>query len=157
MPILRGKVGVLLVSLVLAIAAPACHANSPVWGVHGVHPIHLAQYDQPTHPHGFKCLDGSITVKNDKVNDDYCDCPDASDEPGTSACMGGRLYCRNRGHTPLVLDSSFVNDGICDCCDGADENNGRLKCTNTCMELGASKREELNQLALAAEMGLLLV
>lgn len=32
---------------------------------------------------------------------------------GTSACPGGKFYCRNAGHSPVYLFSSRVNDGIC--------------------------------------------
>lgn len=42
-----------------------------------------------------------------QVNDDYCDCPDGSDEPGTSACSdNGRFYCANVGHRPMSLLAS---------------------------------------------------
>jgi len=33
--------------------------------------------------------------------------------PGTSACPTGKFYCRNAGHSPVILFSSRVNDGIC--------------------------------------------
>ncbi|KAL6341197.1 hypothetical protein AAG906_032313 [Vitis piasezkii] len=93
----------------------------------------------------FKCKDGSKKLNRAQVNDDFCDCPDASDEPGTSACPGGKFYCRNAGHVPLLLFSSRVNDGICDCCDGSDEYDGKVKCPNTCWEAGKVARDKLKK------------
>ncbi|KAF9686532.1 hypothetical protein SADUNF_Sadunf03G0168400 [Salix dunnii] len=123
-----------------------------------------------------KCKDGSATFTKVQLNDDFCDCPDATDEPGlslslsdyflsifcflpfshpyftscyfllrTSACPGGKFYCRNAGHAPLFLFSSRVNDGICDCCDGSDEYDGQVKCPNTCWEAGKVARDKLKK------------
>eukprot|EP00897_Mesotaenium_endlicherianum_P002647 jgi/Mesen1/240/ME1142463C07567 len=89
------------------------------------------------------CRDGSKEIPIQQVNDNFCDCADGTDEPGTSACSEGRFYCRNRGHAPLTVFSSRVNDGICDCCDGSDEYEGRVKCNNTCREMGAESRQKL--------------
>ncbi|KFK27191.1 hypothetical protein AALP_AA8G347700 [Arabis alpina] len=92
-----------------------------------------------------KCKDGSKKFTIAQLNDDFCDCADGTDEPGTSACPNGKFYCRNAGHSPLVLFSSRVNDGICDCCDGSDEYDGKVKCSNTCWEVGKAARENLKK------------
>ncbi|CAH8279863.1 unnamed protein product [Arabidopsis lyrata] len=92
-----------------------------------------------------KCKDGSKKFTKAQLNDDFCDCPDGTDEPGTSACPNGKFYCRNAGHSPLILFSSRVNDGICDCCDGSDEYDGQVSCQNTCWEAGKAARENLKK------------
>lgn len=61
----------------------------------------------------FQCLDGSMKLPFSYVNDDYCDCPDGSDEPGTAACSRGKFHCVNLMHSPLDIPSSRVNDGLC--------------------------------------------
>lgn len=67
----------------------------------------------------WKCLGNpEIEIEWRTVNNNYCDCPDGSDEPGTSACKNGKFYCETEKH---FINSDKVNDGICDCCDGSDE------------------------------------
>jgi hypothetical protein len=65
----------------------------------------------------FDCLFSKQTIQYERLNDDFCDCLDGSDEPSTSACSSGHFYCLSGTKIP----SSRVNDGICDCCDGTDE------------------------------------
>ena len=89
----------------------------------------------------FRCSDGRGTVAQALVNDNYCDCEDGSDEPGTPACARGRFYCPNAGFQGKYVPASLVWDGHCDCCDGTDEQAGGLiKCRNTCEADGASWR-----------------
>ncbi|VDD82247.1 unnamed protein product [Mesocestoides corti] len=90
-------------------------------------------------------MDKSATIPWSKVNDDYCDCVDGSDEPGTSACPDMEFYCSNIGHEGAFIHSSFVNDMVCDCCDGSDEYLGLVKCENTCGTLAKEKEEKLDK------------
>ena len=81
-----------------------------------------------------------------RVNDDYCDCEDGSDEPGTAACAGrvlAQFYCNNFGYKSLYISSSKVDDGLCDCCDGSDEPLGA--CENVCDEVGREYRESMQK------------
>lgn len=92
-----------------------------------------------------ECKDGSKKFKREQLNDEFCDCPDGTDEPGTSACPEGKFFCLNAGHVPLSIFSSRVNDGLCDCCDGSDEYDGSVNCPNTCWEAGKAAREKLTK------------
>eukprot|EP01065_Artemidia_motanka_P021422 TRINITY_DN2559_c0_g1_i1.p2 TRINITY_DN2559_c0_g1~~TRINITY_DN2559_c0_g1_i1.p2 ORF type:complete len:666 (+),score=298.20 TRINITY_DN2559_c0_g1_i1:96-2000(+) len=107
----------------------------------------------------FRCGDGGAG----KVNDDYCDCADGSDEPGTSACAGvgagAKFWCANEGHKAESIVTSRVNDGICDCCDGSDEAATTVGCKNICVEVATvwakeeAEREERRLAGLRAKAG----
>ncbi|KAH9483089.1 Glucosidase 2 subunit beta [Psilocybe cubensis] len=108
----------------------------------GVSPNLLSKYVPIAKTNTWKCLDGSKEIPWDFVNDDSCDCPDGSDEPGTSACPNNKFYCQNEGHIGEFISSSRVNDGLCEtqCCDGSDEQPG--VCPNLCKEIGEEYRKK---------------
>ncbi|KAJ0261572.1 Glucosidase 2 subunit beta [Hirschfeldia incana] len=129
--------------LLLASAAIRSSSSSPLNDPFlGISPQDEKYYKSSSE---IKCKDGSKRFTKAQLNDDFCDCADGTDEPGTSACPNGKFYCRNAGHSPLVLFSSRVNDGICDCCDGSDEYGGNVTCPNTCWEAGKAARESLKK------------
>ncbi|KAL0992886.1 hypothetical protein UPYG_G00100540 [Umbra pygmaea] len=117
-------------------------------------PLSKRQFYEEDKP--FTCLDGSRTIPFDRVNDDYCDCKDGSDEPGTAACPNGSFHCTNAGFKPAFIPSSRINDGICDCCDTTDEYNSGATCQNTCRELGHKERESLQKMAEITKEGFML-
>lgn len=138
-----------LLLLLLAVGISAVEVQRP----RGV-PISKRPFYEEGKP--FTCLDGSKTIPFNRVNDDYCDCLDGSDEPGTAACPNGHFHCTNAGFRPGFIPSSRVNDGICDCCDTTDEYNSGAACQNTCKEMGRKERESLQKLAEIAQEGFLL-
>ncbi|TMW69713.1 hypothetical protein Poli38472_001869 [Pythium oligandrum] len=98
----------------------------------------------------FVCDGGARKLPIERLNDNYCDCDDGSDEPGTSACShtDARFHCINEGYFSKNLPTSRVNDQICDCCDGSDEYASGTPCPVTCKSLMdkfmAEKRELLD-------------
>ncbi|KAK6167497.1 hypothetical protein SNE40_021511 [Patella caerulea] len=88
----------------------------------GVHLKDLEVY-KPDKQGMFTCLITKVKIEYSNLNDDYCDCADSSDEPGTNACPHSKFYCKYQmpDEDPLFITGSKVNDGICDCCDGSDE------------------------------------
>lgn len=115
-------------------------ACSPAAVIRGVAPEVQSKYLQSLH-----C--GGEEVALSAINDDYCDCDDGSDEPGTGACSGQEatlFHCPNVESTPQVVYASRVGDGICDCCDDSDEAHllGQRACPNTCREEGQRQSAE---------------
>ncbi|KAH7533163.1 hypothetical protein FEM48_Zijuj04G0101200 [Ziziphus jujuba var. spinosa] len=100
-----------------------------------------------------KCKDGSRVFTRDRLNDNFCDCVDGTDEPGTSACPAGKFYCRNLGSTPQFIFSSRVNDRFCDCCDGSDEYDGSINCPHTCIMGGSVVYESHHGISRVSDLG----
>ncbi|KAJ9179931.1 hypothetical protein P3X46_008242 [Hevea brasiliensis] len=138
------KINILCFSLLIGIFSLISltqSSSSPSVSLLGIPPQDEDYFKTDT----LKCKNGSKKFTRAQLNDDFCDCPDGTDEPGTSACPQGKFYCRNAGHLPVSLPSSRVNDGICDCCDGSDEYDGKMNCPNTCWEAGKVARDKLQR------------
>lgn len=137
------------IPIVITLALSLVHANVATDNKlpRGVAPSRAKMYTPDTKGQ-WACLDGSKTIPFTAVNDDYCDCPDGSDEPGTPACGTGYFYCSNIGHTPAYIKTSRLNDGVCDpeCCDGSDEFDGHTHCPNVCEQVGAVSRKQREKL-----------
>ncbi|OAA52966.1 glucosidase 2 subunit beta precursor [Cordyceps fumosorosea ARSEF 2679] len=133
----------------------------------GVGPEFASHY---TAKDSFRCIaNPDIEISRSRVNDNTCDCPDGSDEPGTAACahidplspqqpLPGSssgttsaknslpgFWCENKGHVGGYVPFIYVNDGICDydlCCDGSEEyaSVGGTKCENRCAAIGKEHR-----------------
>ncbi len=63
--------------------------QTPVRGIHSK----VAKFYVRDRNNQFTCLHDGQVIEFSKVNDDYCDCDDGTDEPGTSACPNGIFYC----------------------------------------------------------------
>ncbi|KAI6776024.1 hypothetical protein HG530_002782 [Fusarium avenaceum] len=133
----------------------------------GVGPEFVSHYEGKEE---FSCItNAAIKLSLDQINDNTCDCPDGSDEPGTAACanidplspeqpLAGSLsgttnttnalpgfWCANEGHIGMYVPFLYVNDGVCDydlCCDGSEEYSTvhGVKCENKCAEIGKEHR-----------------
>ncbi|CAG8303213.1 unnamed protein product [Penicillium salamii] len=155
--------------LLLAVAGSTAQASEKLARPRGVGPEFSKFYQDPT---TFTCISNpSIKIPSSAVNDDFCDCPDGSDEPGTAACahisrnspltVADRpgnsdldtalglpgFYCKNKGHRPSYVPFQRINDGVCDyelCCDGSDEwaRVGGTKCEDRCKEIGKQWRKQ---------------
>ncbi|WWC57645.1 uncharacterized protein I303_100177 [Kwoniella dejecticola CBS 10117] len=146
-----------LISLlsVLALSTPSIAEQKVVTpsSIRGLDPALYDRYE-PSSANTFQCLDGSKTIPYSAINDDFCDCSDGSDEPGTSACPNTYFWCKNEGHIPGKVLSSRVNDGICDpeCCDGSEEWFTGV-CPKRCAEIGKKFREEAESIRKTRKTG----
>jgi len=134
-------------------------AEAVVSAIRGVAPTDEARYATAAAAGTFRCFSeagaegspmASAALPASAVNDDFCDCLDGSDEPGTGACAGQKetlFYCPNKESLASYVYASRVNDGICDCCDGSDEwrTTGAGACPNNCKQEGDDFRRQLKQ------------
>ncbi|KAL6703328.1 hypothetical protein ACN47E_009746 [Coniothyrium glycines] len=163
-----GKQHMSSVALLLPLLIVSTNAAAEAARPRGVGP-EFAKFYKDTET--FSCISNqNIKIPIARLNDDYCDCPDGSDEPGTAACaylsplsppqprgykpgtvnetvaLPG-FYCKNKGHQPSYIPFTNINDGVCDyelCCDGSDEweHVGGVKCEDQCAKIGKEWRKQ---------------
>ncbi|KAG6947254.1 hypothetical protein JG688_00015626 [Phytophthora aleatoria] len=137
----------LLSPLLLLGLLPAASCASSSVQIRGVAPSDQATYLSSE----FSCVVGgrATNLPISRVNDEFCDCDDGQDEPGTAACsylINAQFHCENDGFFPGKIHTSRIHDGICDCCDGSDEAiDGKSPCPNTCTAAADKFRKEAEQ------------
>lgn len=102
----------LSVAALIASGLSVCEASaSPVRGV--------APEDQAAFGslEAFECVvDGKrAALPRERLNDDYCDCDDGSDEPGTAACSHvstSAFHCSNDGYFPRKVRGKRGSGGF---------------------------------------------
>jgi protein kinase C substrate 80K-H len=67
-----------LLAACLTAAAAVGGDSSPIRGM----PPEMAAMYVPDADGLFRCIIGATRISFSRLNDDYCDCPDGSDEPG---------------------------------------------------------------------------
>jgi hypothetical protein len=76
-----------LLSISLIFVTFVSGSNQQLNIVRGIAPADLIIYTQPK----FTCDDGAVIIDKSAINDNFCDCDDGKDEPGTNACPDGML------------------------------------------------------------------
>lgn len=114
------------------------------------HLIGVAPYEYSKYSADVFVCDGDKILGRDELNDNFCDCLDGTDEPGTSSCSNAVFNCVNKGYRMIKLPSSRVGDGICDCCDGSDEFG---QCSDVCSVAASKEREMLEKLTSGYKVG----
>jgi hypothetical protein len=86
------------------------HIEYEVRPIRGVSKKLWSQYQENI----FKCILNGVEklLTFERINDDYCDCDNGTDEPGTGACshlINSEFFCENGGFFPKkVSEKSYI-------------------------------------------------